>query len=142
MLASIAAAIFGVIIGIPAVRIRGAQLAVVTLASAVALERFVFRNPEFTSASGNPIRRPTMFGFDLGIRQGRDIARWQFGMVVLVLLTIAALLVGNVARSATGRRFLAVRSNERAAASTGINARPTSWWRSQWPRSSPDWGDH
>ena len=121
LVSGLAAAAFGVIIGIPALRIRGAQLAVATLASAVALERFIFRNTQFTSASGNPISRPTMFGIDLGIRDGRNIARWQFGLVVLFFLTVAAILVGNLARSATGRRFLAVRSNERAASSVGIS---------------------
>ena len=121
LVASLAAAAFGIVIGLPALRIRGAQLAVATLAGAVALERFVFRNPKFIASSGNPIARPQLFGLDLGIRHGRNIARWQFGLVVLVFLTVAAILVGNLARSATGRRFLAVRSNERAASSVGIS---------------------
>ena len=121
LIASLAAAAFGVLIGIPALRVRGAQLAVVTLAGAVALERFVFRNPELTSPSGNLISRPELFGIDLNIREGRDVARWQFGLVVLIFLTVSAILLGNLARSATGRRFLAVRSNERAAASAGIS---------------------
>ncbi len=124
-IAALAAAVLGVLIGVPALRIRGVQLAVVTLAGAVALERFVFRNPRFTSSSGSPISDPTLFGLDLAIRQGRDVARWQFGMVVLVLATIAAVLVGNIARGATGRRFLAVRSNERAAASVAIDVAAT-----------------
>ena len=121
LIASVAAAALGVLIGIPALRVRGAQLAVVTLAGAVALEKFVFRNPELTAPSGNLISRPKLFGIDLSIRAGRTIARWQFGLVVLFFLTVAAILVGNLARSATGRRFLAVRSNERAAASAGIS---------------------
>ncbi|HEX8804438.1 MAG TPA: hypothetical protein VF743_09600, partial [Acidimicrobiales bacterium] len=48
-------------------------------------------------------------------------ARWQFGALVLVVLTVAALAVANLGRSATGRALLAVRSNERAAASLGVN---------------------
>ncbi len=48
VMSSLVAAAFGVVIGIPALRVRGANLAVVTLAAAVALERFVFRNPELT----------------------------------------------------------------------------------------------
>ncbi|MFZ4719559.1 MAG: ABC transporter permease subunit [Ilumatobacteraceae bacterium] len=121
VLASLVASAFGVVVGIPALRIRGAQLAVVTLAGAVALEKFVFRNPEFSNAEGNLVPRPTLFGIDLGIRQGQVIARWQFGLVVLFFLTVTAVLVGNLARGATGRRFLAVRSNERAAASIGVS---------------------
>ena len=124
-LSSSVAALFGVVIGIPALRIRGAQLAVVTLAGGVALEKFVFRNPAFTSSSGNPIAKPILFGLDVSIRSGRNVARWQFGFVVLAVLLATALVVGNIAVSATGRRLLAVRSNERAAAAAGIDVAQT-----------------
>ena len=121
LLAALVATAFGVLVGIPALRIRGAQLAVVTLAGAVALEKFIFRNPSFTEVAGNPISDPTLFGFNMGVREGRTIARVEFGILVLILMAICAVLVGNLARSATGRRFLAVRSNERAGASIGIS---------------------
>ena len=121
LLAALVATAFGVLVGIPALRIRGAQLAVVTLAGAVALEKFIFRNPSFTEVAGNPISDPTLFGLNMGVREGRTIARVEFGILVLILMAICAVLVGNLARSATGRRFLAVRSNERAGASIGIS---------------------
>ena len=121
LLAAVVATVFGVLVGIPALRIRGAQLAVVTLAGAVALEKFIFRNPGFTEVAGNPISDPTLFGFDMGVREGRTIARVEFAILVLLVVTVCAILVGNLARSATGRRFLAVRSNERAGASVGIS---------------------
>ena len=125
VLSSSVAAIFGVVIGVPALRIRGAQLAVVTLAGGVAVEKFVFRNPALTSSAGNPIAKPILIGIDVSVRGGRDIARWQFGLVVLGVLVAVALVVGNIAVSATGRRFLAVRSNERAAAAAGIDVAST-----------------
>lgn len=121
LLAALVATIFGVLIGIPALRIRGAQLAVVTLAGAVALEKFIFRNTQLAEAAGNPIADPTLFGLDMGIREGRTIARVEFAILVLLVVTVCSILVGNLARSATGRRFLAVRSNERAGASVGIS---------------------
>ena len=121
LLATLVATAFGVLIGIPALRIRGAQLAVVTLAGAVALEKFIFRNARLAEAAGNPISDPTLFGFDMGVREGRTIARVEFAILVLLVVTVCAILVGNLARSATGRRFLAVRSNERAGASVGIS---------------------
>jgi branched-chain amino acid transport system permease protein len=121
LLASLVAVLCGVIIGIPALRIRGVQLAVVTLAGAVALEKFIFRNPSFSSTSGNMIPDISFLGLDFPVQVGRDVARWSFGVVVLVVLTVLCVLVANLAKSATGRRFLAVRSNERAAASVGIN---------------------
>ncbi len=119
--AAAAAALLGVLVGLPALRIRGVQLAVVTLAAGVAVEQFLFRNPKLSSTSGNLIPNPHLFGVDLAVRRGTDLARWQFGAFVLVVLTVCALAVANLARSATGRAFLAVRSNERAAASVGVN---------------------
>ena len=125
LLAALVATVFGVLVGIPALRIRGAQLAVVTLAGAVALEKFIFRNTQLAEAAGNPIADPTLFGLDMGIREGRTIARVEFAILVLLVVTVCAILVGNLARSATGRRFLAVRSNERAGASVGISVANT-----------------
>ncbi len=115
----------GVIIGIPALRIRGAQLAIVTLASGVALEKFVFRNASFTPTEGNKIPDPEIFGLNLAVREGRNIARVEFGVLVVVALMFAVYVVTNLIRSGTGRRFLAVRSNERAAASVGISVAST-----------------
>ncbi|HEX7134514.1 MAG TPA: ABC transporter permease, partial [Iamia sp.] len=125
LVASACATVLGVAVGVPALRIRGAQLAVVTLAGAVALERFVFRNPYFSPPEGNPISSPSLFGIDLSVRRGDDLIRLPFGVMVLVVLVLAALAVGNLTRSDTGRMFLAVRSNERAAAAAGIDVAAT-----------------
>ncbi|WP_420445132.1 ABC transporter permease subunit [Candidatus Poriferisodalis sp.] len=125
LLAALMATVFGVLVGIPALRIRGAQLAVVTLSGAVALEEFVFRNPSITGLFGNPISDPSLFGINLGVREGRNFARLEFGILVLIVVTVCSVVVGNLARSATGRRFLAVRSNERAGASVGISVAKT-----------------
>ena len=48
----------GIVVGLPALRIRGAQLAIVTLAAAVAIERFVFDNPQVVSGRDQPHPRP------------------------------------------------------------------------------------
>ena len=97
----------------------------VTLSGAVALEEFVFRNPSITGLFGNPISDPSLFGINLGVREGRNFARLEFGILVLIVVTVCSVVVGNLARSATGRRFLAVRSNERAGASVGISVAKT-----------------
>ena len=121
LIAASIAALFGVIVGLPALRIRGAELAVVTLALAVAIERFLFRNPSFAEPGGEPIPNASFLGIDLGIRDGENIARWQFGVMVLVVLVVVSLAVSNLIRGSTGRRFMALRGNERAAAGVGIN---------------------
>jgi branched-chain amino acid transport system permease protein len=119
--AALAATALGLLVAVPALRVRGVQLAVVTLAAGVAIEQLVFQNPKLTAAGGNLIPDARIFGVDLAVRRGAELARWQFGALVLVVLTLAALAVANLGRSGTGRALLAVRSNERAAASIGVD---------------------
>jgi len=120
IIGALVAMVIGVLIGLPALRIRGAQLAVVTLAAAVVVQQFVLGNRLFVSTE-NAIPDPQLFGLDLGVREGTTIARVPFGLLVLAVVAVTFVLVCNVIRSGTGRRMLAVRSNERAAASVGIN---------------------
>jgi ABC-type branched-subunit amino acid transport system ATPase component/ABC-type branched-subunit amino acid transport system permease subunit len=125
VLAAGAATVLGLVTAIPAVRIRGTQLAVVTFGVAVATEAFIFNNPSFTPITGNLIPDPTLAGVRLGVIGNRGEIRAAFGFVALVVLLLVAVGVANLARSATGRRFLAVRSNERAAAAAGVSPATT-----------------
>ncbi len=124
-----AAVVVGLVVGLPAVRIRGVQLAVVTIAAAVALQGLYFENDKITQLrAGVPayIKDPTIFGVDVGARSARELnenpAFVLFGAIVLALCAIA---IANMRRSGAGRRFLAVRANERAAAAAGINVSRT-----------------
>lgn len=119
------AALLGMIVALPAFRIRGVQLAIVTIAAALAIERFVFGNYSLTPASGNPIADPELFGISFAIREGRQLARMEFSLMVLAVMVLIIFLFVRIAKGDTGRAFLAVRSNERAAASAGIDVRRT-----------------
>ncbi|MGK8503521.1 ABC transporter permease [Nocardia asiatica] len=123
--AALVATALGIMVGVPALRIRGAQLAVVTLAAALAIQSFVFNNPSLTPAQGNLIADPTLFGVDLGVRDGTDLVTLRFALMVLVVVAICTLGVMRIMGGATGRALLAVRSNERAAASVGIDVAAT-----------------
>jgi branched-chain amino acid transport system permease protein len=125
ILGACAASAVGVIIAIPALRVRGSQLAVVTLAAAVAVERFIFGNPGITPPLGNPVPDAQLFGLDLAVRRTGDLVRLPFAIFVLVILLAAVALVINLTRGNAGRALLAVRSNERAAAAAGINVTAT-----------------
>jgi ABC-type branched-subunit amino acid transport system ATPase component/ABC-type branched-subunit amino acid transport system permease subunit len=120
LLAALAATVLGLIVGLPALRIRGAQLAVVTLAAGVSLEKFVFANPSFVSPSSNKIPSPSFLGIDLAVRDATSIAKLPFSIMVFLVMMASFVLAGNIMRSGTGRKMLAVRSNERAASSVGI----------------------
>ena len=112
----------GALVSLPATRIRGVQLAIVTLAFAIAAEQLVFRNGWFAGPSSvASVTTPRIFGVDLGVINGSDFPRKIFGPVVLVFTVLALVFVANMRRSSTGRRMLAVRANERAAAAAGIN---------------------
>jgi ABC-type branched-subunit amino acid transport system ATPase component/branched-subunit amino acid ABC-type transport system permease component len=121
LVAAIAAAVLGVLVGLPALRIRGLPVAVVTLALAFALEAFWFRNLDFVSSSGVSIPEPTLFGQDVGTGVGLAYPRIVFGVVCLIALLAVAVGVATLRRSGLGSQMLAVRANERSAAAAGVN---------------------
>jgi branched-chain amino acid transport system permease protein len=125
------AAFLGLLCGIPALRVRGVSLAVVTLAAAVAIENFGFANTTWGGGvTGSGVPAPSLFGFNFGPNaslHGLDGAEPSplFGWFVLIVLVLVGLLVCNLRRSGLGQDMLAVRANERAAAAAGINVRYT-----------------
>jgi sulfate-transporting ATPase len=118
-LAGLAAAVlFGVLLGAPALRTRGVNLAVVTLGLAVVVQRTIFENVDYTGGiSGTQIGFTHLFGLDVNAIFFPD----RYGLMVLGALVIVLVGVGNLRRSAAGRRLIAIRTNERAAASLGIS---------------------
>lgn len=125
LLSALAVVPLGVLIGLPALRVRGVNLAVVTLATAAAVDALVFSNVGFTGGlGGRDISSPHLFGYDVGIAKGEDYPRVVFGIVLLVVVIGVAFCVARLRTSVTGRMLLAVRSNERAAASVGIRVAP------------------
>ena len=126
LLAALAAMVIGVVIGLPALRIRGLPAAVVTVALAVALEAFWFRNPELNGGlGGSKVPSPHLFGLDLGIGSGEDYPRLPFALLCLVVLLLVGLGVAWLRRSRLGAAMLAVRANERSAAAAGIDVART-----------------
>jgi ABC-type branched-subunit amino acid transport system permease subunit len=127
ILASFVAVGVGLLAGVPAMRVRGMNLAITTLAAAVAIEKLVLQWGWFTGGlGGTTVPPPEIGGLDLGISAvGDDFPRAAFGILCVVVLVVTAVAVANLRRSATGLRWLAVRANERAAASSGIDVART-----------------
>ncbi len=108
----------GLLVGLPALRTRGVNLAIATLGLALIIERVVLGNPDYTGGfEGTVVGRPDIFGLDLDPVTHPE----RYATFCLALFTIAALAVANLRRGRAGRRLIAVRTNERAAASLGIN---------------------
>lgn len=127
VLAAGMAVVVGLVAGVPAVRVRGMNLAIATLAAAVAIEELVLKWEWFTGGlGGTDVPQPELFGIDLGITAaGAEFPRRIFGVVCILSFALLAVAVSNLRRGATGLRWLAVRSNERAAAASGIDVTRT-----------------
>ena len=102
------AALCGVIIGIPALRLRGDYLAIVTLAFGE-IVRSLFQNSSDAS-----------FGGTIGLSTPRFDKKYLFIFAFLMVL-ITLFAVQNFIRSKHGRAVTAIRDNEIAARATGIN---------------------
>jgi ABC-type branched-subunit amino acid transport system ATPase component/ABC-type branched-subunit amino acid transport system permease subunit len=121
VLAALVATAIGVVVGLPALRLSGLSLGVVTLALAYAIEAVWFRNADIVPSSGARISSPSLFGIDLGIGSGKDFPRIEFGLICLATLVAVAVSVAALRRSTLGSAMLAVRANERSAAAAGVN---------------------
>jgi branched-chain amino acid transport system permease protein len=123
LLAALVATAGGVVIGLPALRVRGLTLAMATLAAAIAIEQLVFGWSWFTGGvEGSIVPPASLFGIDLNIAGiGDAYPRRAFGLMVIAVSTVLLLLAVSLGHSATVRRWLAVRSNERASAALGID---------------------
>lgn len=126
ILAALVAAAIGLVIALPAVRIRGITLAVVTLSFAFAVDQLVFNNKDLVGLSGDAAAAPSpsLFGYAFGPLDQLDhrgVPAVPFGIFVSLVLVVCLVAVVNIRRGSVGRRMLAVRANERAAASVGID---------------------
>jgi branched-subunit amino acid ABC-type transport system permease component len=120
ILAIIGTTLVGTLVALPAIRVRGVQLTVVTLAFGYALEQLLFRNAWLIGSDGmSQVPAPKVFGHDVGI-SSTAFPRRTFVIGLLVVTTAVFVMMANVRRGVTGRRLLAVRANERAAAAAGI----------------------
>jgi ABC-type branched-subunit amino acid transport system ATPase component/branched-subunit amino acid ABC-type transport system permease component len=119
ILGVLAAIPVGLLFGLPAVRTRGINLAIITLGLGSAIEFMLFDNLVYTSATGLNVGSANLFGWDIDAIYHPQ--RWA--CFCLVMLALAMWGVANLRRGRTGRRLLAVRNNERAAAALGINVR-------------------
>ena len=133
------AALFGLVLGFPVLRLRGDYLAIVTLGFGEII-RILLNN--MTSLTGGPngiggIPDPTLFGMEFGRRvkeEGNTSFHETFGiaysgehkviflyLIALVLAVITAVAIRRLMRMPVGRAWEALREDEIAAKSLGLN---------------------
>jgi len=103
LLGGVVAAVFGVIIGIPALRLRGDYLAIVTLAFGEII-RSIFNNLSIVGGSG-------------GLN---GIPKYSNYTIVYVVLVVTIIIITNLVNSRHGRAICSIRDNKIAAESMGI----------------------
>jgi branched-chain amino acid transport system permease protein len=112
----------GVLVGIPALRLSGLFLAILTIAVALFFDKFLLAPGTWDSFSGGisswTVSRPSFLGISLE-------GAYAFYLFTLVVFLIATLAVWNLSRSKTGRMLRAIRNSEIAAATSGVNL--TAW---------------
>ncbi len=112
--AAAAGALLAVLVGLPALRIRGLFLAVTTLALAVAVDAFFLNPTNFSALIPDSYVRPVLWQrFDL--HSERALYYLCLGMLALVI----GLVVG-LRKARAGRVMLATRDNERASAAMAV----------------------
>ena len=117
------AAFFGVILGAPTLRLRGDYLAIVTLGFGEIVPR-VFKNASIFTGGVNGIvgldqpSLPAVLGFP-GYKFAFDPVPYYF--LILAILLLSIYLISNLRGSRLGRAWMAIREDEVAAASNGIN---------------------
>jgi len=110
------AAVVGMIVGIPSLRIKGIYLAIATLAAQLIIE-WTINHVEWISGgmqSSIEISRPSLFGHAIVSEKGI----YLFLMFFVVVAIVATL---NLMRSRIGRAFIAIRDQDIAAEIIGIN---------------------
>ncbi|HEX4162192.1 MAG TPA: ATP-binding cassette domain-containing protein, partial [Acidimicrobiales bacterium] len=112
--AGVAGAILAVVVGVPALRIRGAYLAAVTLALGVAVNNFFLNPTYFPNIIPQQFTRPVLFGrFDLASNRAMYF-------LCLAFLVLTIVFVQGLRRARSGRVLLATRDNEKAAAAMSV----------------------
>jgi branched-chain amino acid transport system permease protein len=115
LLAGLMTTAIGLIVGLPAARIKGLYLAIATLASEFILEDFFARADWFSGGSAGAIANSfTIFGYAF------DTDRSYF-YVVLAYVVVMYLLASNLLRTRDGRAFVAVRDHYLSAEVMGIS---------------------
>lgn len=123
--AAVISGFFGLVIGLPTLRLKGDYLAIATLGFGEIVRNILNNWDKLTNGPMGIQRIPmiTLFGARIS-----PYAKWGFLVLVWVFVAIAYLLFERLARSRIGRALEAIREDEIAASSMGINVTRYKVW--------------
>lgn len=119
-IAVIVTVVFGAIVGLPALRVKGPALALVTLGLALTVPTLLRK---FAAEGRSALWQPDRDDLASPL-EALDSTQWKY-LFPLVVLAISYLLVRNLAHSRAGRAMVAVRDYEVAASTAGVNVAGT-----------------
>ncbi len=113
--AALLSAAVGVVVGLPALRVKGMYLGISTMAFGFIVAEVFARWDSVTGGNaGKHVKAPALFGWSLD-------SGTEFYLLCLVLAVVSTLAILNLLRSPTGRAFVAIRDSEISAQSMGIH---------------------
>jgi branched-chain amino acid transport system permease protein len=116
--AVIVTAIAGVVVGLPALRLKGLYLAIATLAGQVIIE-FVIRRWTWLTGGHGYLDAPPLGILGWHVKHESIEQTWYW--VILCVATVGVIAARNVFRTALGRSFMAVRDQDIAASTIGVS---------------------
>ena len=119
--ASGVAAVFGILLGAPTLRLRGDYLAIVTLGFGEIVPQTFLNLSQWTGGPNGigSLDQPAIFGYRFGFQA------LPYYYLILALIAVAVLAASNLQASRLGRAWMAIREDELAAAHVGINTTAT-----------------
>jgi ABC-type branched-subunit amino acid transport system ATPase component/ABC-type branched-subunit amino acid transport system permease subunit len=111
---AVAGAVVSPIVGLPAMRLPGPFVVIMTLAFSIAIPAVLLNRDLMGGALPRTVKRPVLLGLDLGSDR-------TFYYASLVVLFAAGLVIAGLRRSRLRRALIAGRDNEQTAASLGVN---------------------
>jgi branched-chain amino acid transport system permease protein len=111
---AVAGGLAAVAVGIPALRLRGLHLAITTLGFTVLTSAVLVDKRYLGKVLPTSVDRPVLLGLDL-----EDVRIYYYAVLVLLAVTVVA--TAGLRRSRTGRVLMALKDNEAAVQTFGIN---------------------
>ena len=122
LVGAIVASMFGVLLGAPTLRLRGDYLAIVTLGFGEIVPVVFLNSDKYTNGTNGIVglAQPSLYGL-FGISGFGFTNPWPYFLTVVLIIAVAFIFLYRLQDSRIGRAWVAIREDELAAASMGIN---------------------
>ncbi len=119
LVGAVVAAVFGILLGAPTLRLRGDYLAIVTLGFGEIVPIVILNSSKYTDGPNGigGISPPSL----LDARFPTTGNPWPFYLTMLVLIILSMIFIYRLQDSRLGRAWMAIREDELAAAANGVN---------------------